>query len=65
MAWSIYRVDADGHEIQLTTVGATSSKERALEKVRMYNDRLQSSDPDSLDRFIARDEKGRELKSAS
>lgn len=64
MHWSIYRVSSDGEEFQLGTVGSTSSKERAVEKVRMYNDRLIQSDPKSEDRFIAKDEKGRELKIA-
>ena len=33
-----------------------------MEKARSFNDKLQQSDPESKDRFVVRDEKGRDLK---
>lgn len=64
MRYSIWRVGPGGTGFQLNTVGATTSKERAIAKVQLYNERLKQSDPESEDRFVARDEKGRELKIA-
>ena len=64
MRYSIWRIGPDGQAFALTTVGATRDRQRALAKVQSYNEKLKSSDPYSEDRFVARDEKGRELKSA-
>lgn len=65
MQYTIWRISPDGDKILLNTVGAISSRERAMEKARLYNDRLRASDPQTEDRFVAQDEKGRELKVAS
>lgn len=64
MRYSIWRIGPGGQEFALTTVGATRDRQRALAKADAYNERLKLSDPQSPDRFVARDEKGRELKSA-
>lgn len=63
MSYTIWRVGADGESFQLTNVGSTANKERALEKVRNLNQRLRESDPETADRFVARDKDGKELKS--
>jgi hypothetical protein len=65
MRYSIWRVSPGEEPFALTTVGATRDRQRALAKAESYNERLKLSDPQSPDRFVARDEKGRELKSAS
>lgn len=54
----------DGEGIPLSTVGETSLKDRAFEKVRLYNDRLRKSDPQTTDRFIVKDQTGREIRTA-
>tara|TARA_Y100001937_G_scaffold23899_1_gene34216 strand:- start:256447 stop:256644 length:198 start_codon:yes stop_codon:yes gene_type:complete len=62
MSYTIWRVSPGGESFQLTNMGATANKERALEKVRNLNERLRQSEPDTTDRFVARDENGKELK---
>jgi len=64
MRYSIWRLSQDGEAIPLSTVGETSVKDRAFEKMRLYNERLRSSDPSTTDRFVVFDEKGREIKAA-
>ena len=64
MKYSIWRISPTGEEILLSTVGSTTNRERAVQKARYYNERLRASDPETEDRFIARDERGRELKTA-
>ncbi|MCB1306525.1 MAG: hypothetical protein KDK30_00020 [Leptospiraceae bacterium] len=65
MAYSIYRVSPDGTRILMSTAGTISDRQRALEKARQYTDRLRQGDPETEDRFIASDDRGRELKPAS
>ncbi len=65
MRYTIWRLSPDSDPILMSTTGSTSVKEWALEKVRVYNQRLAHSDPQSSDRFAVLDEKGRELKQAS
>ena len=55
MRFTIWRVSPGGSAFQITTAGATSVKERALEKAQMFNERLLASEPDSEDRFVVRD----------
>lgn len=62
MLYTVWRVSPSGEAFQLTTVGASSVKERALEKAKFYNDKLRSSDPESEDIFVVRDEVGHEFK---
>lgn len=62
MRFTIWRVSPGGSAFQITTAGATSVKERALEKAQMFNERLLASEPDSEDRFVVRDNRGREFK---
>lgn len=64
MAYAIFRVGPDGGRFELTTLGRTSDRERALARAQSLNSRLQATEPDCEDRFIVQDEKGRELKSA-
>ncbi len=62
MRYTIWRTAQDGNAFQITTAGATTIKERAFEKARVFNERLQTSEPASGDRFVVRDEDGKELK---
>lgn len=62
--YSIWRISPDGKAFQLTTTGTTSVKERAMEKARLYNERLLQSDPETEDLFVVRDGDGREFKPA-
>ena len=62
MRYTIWRTGGDGSSFQITTAGATSIKERAFEKARVFNERLQTSEPASHDRFVVKDENGKELK---
>lgn len=62
MLYTVWRVSPSGEAFQLTTVGASSVKERALEKAKFYNDKLRASDPESEDIFVVRDEAGQEFK---
>lgn len=62
MRYTIWRTDSDGNAFQITTAGATSIKERAFEKARVFNERLQTSEPATVDRYVVRDEEGKELK---
>lgn len=62
MKYSVWRVAVDGTAIQIITAGETSVRERALEKARLYNERLLSGEPESTDRFVVRDENGKEIK---
>jgi hypothetical protein len=64
MAYAIFRVGPDGGRFELTTLGRTSDRERALARAQSLNSRLKAAEPDCEDRFIVQDEKGRELKSA-
>ncbi len=61
MRYSIWRVSEDGSGFQLTTAGETSMKDRAMEKARVYNQRLQETEPESTDRYVVKDEKGKEI----
>ncbi len=60
--YTIWRISPGGKAFQLTTTGTTSSKERALEKARMYNERLVQSEPGTEDRFVVRDLEGKEFR---
>ncbi|MEQ8351816.1 MAG: hypothetical protein RH862_10050 [Leptospiraceae bacterium] len=62
MSYTIWRVSPDGESFQLTNMGSTANKERAMEKVRALNERLRQSEPSGADRFVARDQNGKELK---
>lgn len=62
MKYTIWRVAVDGTGLQIVTAGETSLKERAMEKARQYNERLLVGEPNSTDRFIVKDEKGKEVK---
>ncbi|MCB1137522.1 MAG: hypothetical protein KDK23_02155 [Leptospiraceae bacterium] len=62
MSYTIWRVSPGGESFQLTNMGSTANKERALEKVRTLNERLLQSEPQTQDRFVVRDENGRDLK---
>jgi len=62
--YTIWRVSPGGHNFALTTLGTISSKDRALEKVRAYNERLLATEPDTQDRFVVKDDSGRELQNA-
>ncbi|MCB1156094.1 MAG: hypothetical protein H7A25_02350 [Leptospiraceae bacterium] len=65
MQYTVWRVSPSGEAFQLTTVGASSVKERALEKAKLYNEKLRSSDPESEDIFVVRDESGKEFRPAN
>lgn len=62
MQYTVWRVSPSGEAFQLTTVGVSSVKERALEKAKLYNDKLRISDPESKDIFVVRDEFGKEYR---
>ena len=62
MQYTIWRVDPSGGAFQITTAGATSVKERAIEKAIALNGKLLTSDPSCEDRFVVRDEQGHEVK---
>jgi hypothetical protein len=62
MKYTIWRVTPSGDGFPLSNMGVTSIKERALEKARALNQRLRESEPESDERFIVRDEKGREVR---
>ena len=62
MNYTIWRVSPDGGEFQLTSAGISSVKEKAVEKARVLNDKLRESEPDSQDRYVVRDAKGREIR---
>jgi hypothetical protein len=64
MAYAIFRVGPDGGRFELTTLGRTSDRERALARAQSLNSRLQATEPDCEDRFVVQDETGRELKTA-
>jgi len=64
MLYTIWRVSPVSDPIEISTSGSTSVKERALQKANMYNEKLKASEPESADRFIVMDEKGRELKAS-
>jgi hypothetical protein len=61
MKYTIWRMSSDGTSIQIQTAGETSVIERAFEKVRVYNERLKSGEPDSEDRFLVLDSNGNEV----
>jgi hypothetical protein len=62
MQYSVWRVSPSGESFQLTTVGTSSVKERALDKAKVYNEKLRASDPESGDVFIVKDELGKEYR---
>ena len=62
MKYTIWRVTPAGDGFPLSNTGVTSMKERALEKSRALNQKLRASEPESEERFIVRDEKGREVR---
>ena len=62
MRYSIWRITADGDAFQITSAGNTTNKEAALEKAENLNKKLISSEPGTLDRFIVRDEIGKEVR---
>lgn len=64
MRYSIWRVCANGEAFCLTASGNISDRQAALEKARYLNERLESTDPDSEDRFVVQDESGREIRPA-
>ncbi len=61
MKYTIWRISPDGTSIQILTAGETSVLERALEKARIYNERLKSGEPEAEDRFAVLDENGEEV----
>lgn len=61
MYYTVWRISISGEAFPLTTIGATSVKERAIEKAKVYNEKLKASDPNSSDKFVVRDEEGREI----
>lgn len=61
MKYSIWRIGPDGNDFELKTAGVTSIKEWALKKALQYNELLLRSEPEIQDRFVVRDEKGREI----
>lgn len=65
MGYTIWRVGPDGEAFALSNMGVTSVKERALEKAKMLNERLKSTEPDSPDAFVIRDDQGKETRPAS
>ena len=65
MTYTIWRVSPEGDEFRITTAGATSLRDRALEKARGYNDRLIRGEPGTSDRYIVRDQSGREVAPAA
>ncbi|MCB1165085.1 MAG: hypothetical protein KDK37_14525 [Leptospiraceae bacterium] len=62
MSYTIWRVGQDGESFQLSNMGSTANKERAMEKVRNLNERLHQSEPNTTDRFVVRDASGKEMK---
>lgn len=62
MTYTIWRVAPDGIDFQLKTLGKTSNKSLAMEKARKYNEKLYLSNPNEEDRFVVRDQTGREIK---
>lgn len=65
MGYTIWRVGPDGEAFALSNMGTTSVKERALEKARTLNERLKSTEPESPDSFVVRDDDGKELRPVS
>ncbi len=65
MTYTIWRVSPEGDEFRITTAGATTVRDRALEKVRTFNDRLIRSEPGTRDRYVVRDNAGREVSVAA
>lgn len=61
MTYTIWRVSPEGDEFRITTAGVTSVRDRALAKVRTFNERLIRSEPGTADRYIVRDATGREI----
>ena len=61
MTYTIWRVSPEGDEFRITTAGATSVRDRALAKVRTFNERLMRSEPGTADRYVVRDQAGREV----
>lgn len=64
MRYTIWRIGPGGEKFPLSTLGAISSRERAIDRARGFTERLKTLEPECEDRFIVQDEDGRELKSA-
>lgn len=62
MKYTIWRVTSAGDGFPLSNMGITSVKERALEKARALNQKLKAAEPDTDERFVVRDERGREIR---
>lgn len=62
MKYTIWRVSSDGSSFPLKSAGETRVKEQALEKARLYNERLGAAELESGEKYIVKDEKGKAVK---